>query len=118
MSTRLVVPDHDTTNAQGAPPSEANLSWNTIGAPGPRGPQGARGPAITIAGGNTLTISGGQVITVGGSHGVTINTPTITPNSKPIGTLKMALGGSPEASHVANLDSWRRCLDFLGKHFG
>jgi hypothetical protein len=25
----------------------------------------------------------------------------------------IALGGTPEASHVANLDSWRRSLSFL-----
>jgi type VI secretion system Hcp family effector len=90
----------NTVNANGGPPSEANLAWNTLGATGPRGARGARGPAITIAGGNTLTISGGQVITVGGSHGVTINTPTITPNSRPIGNLKLPLGGAPTSLQI------------------
>ncbi len=84
-----------TVNAAGGPPSEANLAWNTIGATGPRGARGARGPAVTIAGGNTFTISGGTVITVGASHGLTINTPTITANSRAIGRLAMTLGGAP-----------------------
>jgi hypothetical protein len=30
----------------------------------------------------------------------------------------MALGGTPEANHLANLDSWRRCLSFLKKFLG
>jgi len=44
--------------------------------------------------------------------------PVISEIFHPIVKTPMALGGTPEASQVANLDSWRRCIQFLGKHFG
>ena len=44
--------------------------------------------------------------------------PVISEIFHPIVKTPMALGGTPEANQVANLDSWRRCLNFLGKHFG
>jgi dienelactone hydrolase len=44
--------------------------------------------------------------------------PVISEMFHPVVKTPMALGGNPEANHVASLDSWRRCLDFLGKHFG
>jgi hypothetical protein len=28
----------------------------------------------------------------------------------------MALGGSRYANHIADIDSWRRCLGFLREH--
>jgi pimeloyl-ACP methyl ester carboxylesterase len=43
--------------------------------------------------------------------------PVISEIFHPIVKTPMALGGTPENNHVANLDSWRRCLDFLSKHF-
>jgi hypothetical protein len=43
--------------------------------------------------------------------------PVINEIFHPVVKTPMALGGTPEANQVANLDSWRRCLDFLGKHF-
>lgn len=43
-------------------------------------------------------------------------TPAITEIFHPVVKTLMALGGTPEANHLANLDSWRRCLQFLGKH--
>ncbi len=43
--------------------------------------------------------------------------PVISEIFHPVVKTPMALGGAPEANHVANLDSWRRCLDFLSKHF-
>ena len=44
--------------------------------------------------------------------------PVISEIFHPIVKTPMALGGTPEPNQVANLDSWRRCLSFLGKHFG
>jgi pimeloyl-ACP methyl ester carboxylesterase len=44
--------------------------------------------------------------------------PVISEIFHPIVKTPMALGGTPEANQVANVDSWRRCLNFLGKHFG
>ena len=43
--------------------------------------------------------------------------PVISEIFHPIVKTPMALGGTPEANQVANLDSWRRCLNFRGKHF-
>lgn len=43
-------------------------------------------------------------------------TPVISEIFHPVVKTPMALGGTPEANHVANLDSWRRCLQFLGQH--
>jgi type VI secretion system Hcp family effector len=82
-----------TTGGDGQPAQEANLTWNQRGATGPQGPRGARGRAITIAGGNVITI-GGTPVTVGSSRGVTINTPPLARGSKPIGTLTLDLGHS------------------------
>jgi hypothetical protein len=83
-----------TTNSDGLPGSESNVSFNQRGPTGPQGPRGARGRAITIAGGNVITIRG-EPITVGSSSkGVTINTPPIRGGSKPIATLTLDLGGS------------------------
>lgn len=44
--------------------------------------------------------------------------PVISEIFHPVVKTPMALGGTAEANQVANLDSWRRCLQFLGKHFG
>ena len=44
--------------------------------------------------------------------------PTISEIFHPLTKQMMALGGSPEANHIANLDSWRRCLSFLRKFLG
>ncbi|HYL60065.1 MAG TPA: acyl-CoA thioester hydrolase/BAAT C-terminal domain-containing protein [Candidatus Acidoferrales bacterium] len=43
-------------------------------------------------------------------------TPVISEIFHPVVKTPMALGGAPEANHVANLDSWRRCLNFLATH--
>jgi dienelactone hydrolase len=42
--------------------------------------------------------------------------PVIGEIFHPVVKTAMALGGTPEANHIANLDSWRRCLQFLGQH--
>lgn len=81
-------------------PNQMEISWNQVGPPGPRGPQGK---SVTVAGGNTLTLAGGGVVTVGSSKAVTINTPTLTPHSNAIGTVKLQLGGS---SLTFDLYSW------------
>ncbi len=39
--------------------------------------------------------------------------PVLSDLFHPVARAPMALGGTPEANHVANLDSWRRCLSFL-----
>ncbi len=39
--------------------------------------------------------------------------PVISEIFHPIVKTPMALGGAPEANHLANLDSWRRCLALL-----
>ena len=44
--------------------------------------------------------------------------PTISEIFHPLTRQMMALGGTPEANHIANLDSWRRCLSFLKKFLG
>ena len=44
--------------------------------------------------------------------------PPISAIFHPVTRLMMALGGTPEANHIANLDSWRRCLSFLKKFLG
>jgi type VI secretion system secreted protein Hcp len=82
-----------TANPPGGTPPEASLSWNVAGVTGPRGPTGAQGKSVTIAGGNVITIAG-TAITVGSSHGVTIQTPPLTRRSKPIGTLTLDLASS------------------------
>jgi pimeloyl-ACP methyl ester carboxylesterase len=41
--------------------------------------------------------------------------PVISEIFHPIARAPMALGGTPEANQIANLDSWRRCLSFLAK---
>jgi dienelactone hydrolase len=41
--------------------------------------------------------------------------PPISAIFHPVTRMMMALGGTPEANHIANLDSWRRCLSFLKK---
>ncbi|MDO8434177.1 MAG: acyl-CoA thioesterase/bile acid-CoA:amino acid N-acyltransferase family protein [Candidatus Binatus sp.] len=43
-------------------------------------------------------------------------TPVITEIFHPVVKTPMALGGTPAANHLANLDSWRRCLRFLATH--
>ncbi len=43
-------------------------------------------------------------------------TPVISEIFHPVVKTPMALGGTPEANHIANLDSWRRCLQFLARH--
>jgi dienelactone hydrolase len=43
-------------------------------------------------------------------------TPVISEIFHPVVKTPMALGGTPEANHIANLDSWRRCLEFLARH--
>jgi type VI secretion system secreted protein Hcp len=92
-----------TTAATGAPPSETNLTWNQQGPTGSQGARGARGRAITIAGGNTLTLQGGNVVTVGSSRGVTINSPPLRLGGKPLATLKLDFGGS---SMTFDVFSW------------
>jgi dienelactone hydrolase len=42
--------------------------------------------------------------------------PVISEIFHPVVKTPMALGGTPAANQVANLDSWRRCIQFLGKH--
>jgi|SRR5208282_3433843 len=42
-------------------------------------------------------------------------TPVISEIFHPVVKTPMALGGTAEANHVANLDSWHRCLSFLAK---
>ncbi|MGO9606773.1 MAG: acyl-CoA thioester hydrolase/BAAT C-terminal domain-containing protein [Candidatus Binataceae bacterium] len=42
-------------------------------------------------------------------------TPVISEIFHPVVKTPMALGGTAEANHIANLDSWRRCLSFLAK---
>ncbi|SRR5579885_37140 len=44
--------------------------------------------------------------------------PVISEISHPLTGVTMALGGSPEANHIANLDSWHRCLSFLKRFLG
>ena len=44
--------------------------------------------------------------------------PPISAIFHPVTRMMMALGGTPEANHIANLDSWRRCLSFLKKVLG
>jgi dienelactone hydrolase len=44
--------------------------------------------------------------------------PPISAVFHPVTRMMMALGGTPEANHIANLDSWRRCLSFLKKFLG
>ena len=44
--------------------------------------------------------------------------PVIDEIFHPVVKAPMALGGSPEANHVANLDSWLKCLAFLQRHLG
>ncbi len=44
--------------------------------------------------------------------------PVITEIFHPLTKRIMALGGSPHANHVANLDSWHRCLSFLARFLG
>jgi len=44
--------------------------------------------------------------------------PPISAIFHPVTKTMMALGGTPEANHMANLDSWRRCLSFLKKFLG
>jgi dienelactone hydrolase len=44
--------------------------------------------------------------------------PPISAIFHPVTRMMMALGGTPEANHIANLDSWRRCLSFLKKFLG
>jgi len=44
--------------------------------------------------------------------------PTISEIFHPLTKQMMALGGTPEANHIANLDSWRRCLSFLREFLG
>lgn len=44
--------------------------------------------------------------------------PPISATFHPVTRTMMALGGTPEANHLANLDSWRRCLSFLKKFLG
>lgn len=44
--------------------------------------------------------------------------PPISAIFHPVTRVLMALGGTPEANHIANLDSWRRCLSFLKKFLG
>jgi esterase/lipase len=44
--------------------------------------------------------------------------PVISEIFHPIVKTPMALGGAPEANHMANLDSWRRCLALLASALG
>jgi dienelactone hydrolase len=44
--------------------------------------------------------------------------PTISEIYHPITKQMMALGGTSEANHIANLDSWHRMLSFLNKFLG
>lgn len=44
--------------------------------------------------------------------------PPLSAIFHPVTKIMMALGGTPEANHIANLDSWRRCLSFLKKFLG
>jgi len=44
--------------------------------------------------------------------------PPISAIFHPVTRMMMALGGTPEANHIANLDSWRRCLSFLKRVLG
>jgi dienelactone hydrolase len=44
--------------------------------------------------------------------------PSITEMFHPQVKMAMALGGAPENNHVADLDSWRRCVAFLAQHLG
>ncbi len=44
--------------------------------------------------------------------------PAITAMFHPQVKMPMALGGAPENNHVADLDSWRRCVAFLAQHLG
>jgi type VI secretion system secreted protein Hcp len=88
----------NTVNSDGV--GESSISWNRSG---PRGPKGSPGRSVTVAGGNTLTLAGGAVVTVGSSSGLTINTPTLTPSSKVVGTVELDLGRS---SLSFDLYSW------------
>jgi dienelactone hydrolase len=42
--------------------------------------------------------------------------PVITEIFHPVVHVEMALGGSRYANHIADIDSWRRCLGFLREH--
>ena len=44
--------------------------------------------------------------------------PVIDEIFHPVVKTAMALGGSPESNHIANLDSWQKCLTFLRRHLG
>lgn len=44
--------------------------------------------------------------------------PTISEIFHPVVKTPMALGGAPENNHIANLDSWQKCLAFLRRHLG
>ncbi len=44
------------------------------------------------------------------------HTPVISEIFHPVAKAPMALGGTPEANQFANVDSWRRCLQFLSMH--
>ncbi len=44
--------------------------------------------------------------------------PVISEIFHPVTKIMMALGGTPEAGHIANLDSWHRCLSFLKTFLG
>jgi dienelactone hydrolase len=44
--------------------------------------------------------------------------PVISEIFHPVVKTPMALGGAPEANHLANLDSWRRCLALLASELG
>jgi dienelactone hydrolase len=44
--------------------------------------------------------------------------PAVTEIFHPQVKMAMALGGAPENNHVADLDSWRRCVAFLAQHLG
>ncbi len=44
--------------------------------------------------------------------------PAVTAMFHPQLKMAMALGGAPENNHVADLDSWRRCVALLTQHLG
>lgn len=44
--------------------------------------------------------------------------PVVTEIFHPQVKMAMALGGAPENNHVADLNSWRRCVAFLTQHLG
>jgi hypothetical protein len=82
---------HTLTAGQG----EGTLDFSQQGVPGAPGARGPAGRSATVVGANLLTISGGDVVTIAGSHGLTINTPTISPTAKPIGTMSITDGTTP-----------------------